>query len=102
MRDRLPPPPEELFSQLADRIADASAENMIGLYDFVGLDRNEEVEYLTRLTRLAVLRAFGCTCLISDEVTGFSMYFENITCPVHGIGPVADIDPEGKRPEPGA
>ncbi len=95
----------ETGAELAHRIARATAEE---LQNIIHVKAAYLREPLDLAVRMAVLRAFDCGCtpgrrMAFAQGTDFAtaVYFEDITCPLHGIGPVAapgeDL-PEGGGP----
>jgi hypothetical protein len=92
--------PSESTIRLALRIAERTDTELMELLAAAGDDITTAGPLLSALVRHAVLRAFGCTCstLFDDKV----LDFDEIVCPIHGIGPVEDPGPPGANPEPGS
>lgn len=96
---------DETRAQQASRIADNTAEILKDIFQ-VGLPHIEAP--LDLAVRMAVLRAFGCACtpgramaVAQGQLDPPATYFEDITCILHGLGPVVG-DVRNLRDDPGA
>lgn len=50
----------------------------------------------------SVLRAFGCTCRHDKDSGDESVYFEDLICPLHGMGPIDLTSSDERKTEPGS
>ncbi len=92
-----------VHAQHVHEIASKTADNLLGVLQPHNADSRN---VLALAVRSAVLRAFGCTCtpgrvhrLLAGDDEG-PVHFEDITCPVHGMGPMHQ--PPDARTEPGS
>lgn len=97
---------EETDAQFAYRIGASTASVLSDIFRLKPDDLNTTLDLAVRI---AVLRAFGCTCtpgramgIVQGNGDTMATYFEDITCEVHGVGPLMDSPDRKRRDDPGA
>lgn len=84
----------------ANRVAQEAARNFLSMIEI-----NSELSrrMLQQAVSVSVLVALGCTCTPGRRMefahggSPEAIYFEDLTCKVHGIGPIDDLP---KQPDP--
>jgi hypothetical protein len=90
--------PPVITREFADHLADQVERNFVTGID--GSDPDAKM-VMAAYVRACVLQALGCICRRRLGNSEGTVFFEDLMCAVHGIGPFDYLIPPNAHPDPG-